>query len=247
MVAVSDNDLMTPYASSPTGRTLPEDHQGSSAHRAEADIIPAADLSRSNSEFSGTELTHRTSPAFQGDFPGSYNTSTSEKAGSYSQTYELKSYPTEGSSRVQKAEPKSTKLSRTWLHLLTIILATCSFILVIIFVLSTYLAEKASAEGLQLNGMMKVDASITLAILRAGQGLLSTLMSLALDETFVLLEWDRICRPDGLPFTSLLSLSPTTSVIGMLALVKSPSVAATAKFWAVIRYENQPWLTKDTV
>ncbi|ETS80633.1 hypothetical protein PFICI_08162 [Pestalotiopsis fici W106-1] len=138
-------------------------------------------------------------------------------------------------SRYHEPASRSTKLQRTWLFVLTAMLATIAFAVVIIFVLSTYFAERASEKRQQLNNLMKVDASMTLSVLRASQGLLSVLMGLLLEEAFTLLQWDFLNRPNGLPYTSILILSPTTTAAGIFALAKSSVVAASAKCWAVLR------------
>lgn len=181
------------------------------------------------------EFKHQTLPILQGDDHQLYDVALSDSEAAVYSSSDLKNPYLKEGLRKQNAKARSTKFRRTWLQFLSNILALCSFAVVIIFVVSTYVAEKVSIENRQLNGLMKIDSSSTLTVLRASQGLLSALMTVALNEVFVLLEWDKICQPGGLPFTSLLSVSPTTGVAGILALVQSSAVATTAKLWAVGR------------
>lgn len=68
-----------------------------------------------------------------------------------------------------------------------------------------------SQQGLRLNSFLKTESSTILTILRASQGLLSLLTALALDGAFVLLQWNNMAHPQGLPYLTLLSMSPPTT------------------------------------
>ena len=112
------------------------------------------------------------------------------------------------------------------------------FALLVLFIQTTYAAESRSRQGLALDGLLKTDVSTTLAILRASQALLSAFTTVALNDTFVFLQWAMINSSNGLQYLSLLALSPTTWNVGTLALVCSTAVKLTPKFWALLRHVN---------
>jgi hypothetical protein len=105
--------------------------------------------------------------------------------------------------------------------------------IVIIAVQTTYYAENYSDDGRSLNALLKLDVSTTLTVLRASQGLLSTITTLNLRDTFVNTHWVLMSRDDGISYPSLLALSPTTSAAGLIRLLTLPLTKTAWKphFW----------------
>lgn len=127
------------------------------------------------------------------------------------------------------------KLRRTATPILLCALAMCLLATVITYVQATYAAEERSSQGYPLTNLLKTDFSRTLTILRTSQGILSALMTLALENVFALLQWSNVYRPSGIPYLNILALSPTTGALGTLGLVRSPAPRVSAKLWAVLR------------
>lgn len=119
--------------------------------------------------------------------------------------------------------------------MLLFFLATCLLATVILYVEATYAAEERSNLGRPLSDLLKTDVSWTLTILRTSQGILSGLVSLALQNVFVLLQWSKMYPPDGTSYLNILALSPTTGALGTLGLIKSSAPKVSAKSWALSR------------
>lgn len=137
-----------------------------------------------------------------------------------------------------KAHERKTnlaRLNRTSTPILLCFLAMCLLTTVIIYVQSTYSAEERSRRGRPLSDLLKTDVSRTLTVLRTSQGILSALVSLALENVFVLLQWGQIHPPDGIPYLNILALSPTTGALGTLGLVKSSVPRTSTKVLALSR------------
>lgn len=102
---------------------------------------------------------------------------------------------------------------------------------------TTYYAENYSDDGRSLNALLKLDVSTTLTVLRASQGLLSTITTLNLRDTFVNTHWVLMSRDDGISYPSLLALSPTTSAAGLIRLLTLPLTKTAWKphFWTCLR------------
>lgn len=131
-----------------------------------------------------------------------------------------------------------TRLARfkqTLTPILLFFLAICLLATVITYVEATYAAEKSSNGGRPLSDLLKTDYSSTLTIIRTSQGILSALVSLALQNVFVLLQWSQMHPPDGIPYLNVLALSPTTTALGTLGLIKSSVPRISAKIWALSR------------
>jgi hypothetical protein len=77
--------------------------------------------------------------------------------------------------------------------------------------------------------------SSTLAVLRVLQGITSTVTALVLGQTLELLQWTLSSRESGLRLLSLLSISPTTGILGMLEIIRRRAPKAADRFWALLR------------
>ncbi|KAK6849277.1 hypothetical protein PG995_013110 [Apiospora arundinis] len=117
-----------------------------------------------------------------------------------------------------------TKFQTLRLQLATLAISLALLAFVITYVQVTYAAERSSQQGLQLSSLLKTNASTILTILRASQGLLSMLTTLALDGAFVLLHCNSMVLQQGIPYLTLLSLSPSTNAWGLLVNTSSVTV-----------------------
>lgn len=138
-------------------------------------------------------------------------------------------------------------LSRMSTPLVLSVLAICLLATVITYVQSTYAAEERSSQGRPLSNLLRTDVSRTLTILRASQGILSALLSMAVDNIFVLLQWSQIHQPDGISYLNILALSPTTGALGTLGLIKSSGPRISAKLWALSRSVSSRGLAHSSV
>ncbi|KAK8066674.1 hypothetical protein PG997_013421 [Apiospora hydei] len=107
------------------------------------------------------------------------------------------------------------------LQLVTIIASLALLTFVITYVQATYAAQRSSQQGLPLSGLLETKASTIIAILRTSQGLLSMITHITIDGTFTLLHWNGMALPQGLPYQTVLSLSPSTSAWGVFGIIKS--------------------------
>lgn len=135
----------------------------------------------------------------------------------------------------KSSEDTLTKFQTLRLQLTTITLSIGLLAFVITYVHGTYAAEKSSQQGLQLSSLLKTEASTILTILRASQGLLSMLTTLALDGTFVLLQSSTMALPHGLSYLTLLSLSPSTNALELVGIIVSGTAPARTKSVAFLR------------
>lgn len=150
--------------------------------------------------------------------------------------------PTAGNDEIKVTAPRPhehrsslTRLNRTSTPILLFMLALCLLATVIIYVQSTYAAEESSRRGRPLSGLLKTDVSRTLTILRTSQGILSALVSLALENVFVLLQWGQIYPPGGISYLNILALSPTTGALGTFGLIRSSAPKVSTKLLALSR------------
>ncbi|KAK8856787.1 hypothetical protein PGQ11_012699 [Apiospora arundinis] len=128
-----------------------------------------------------------------------------------------------------------TKFQTLRLQLATLAISLALLAFVITYVQATYAAEHSSQQGLQLNSLLKTNASTILTILRASQGLLSMLTALALDGAFVLLHCNSMVLQQGLPYLTLLSLSPSTNAWGLLGIMRSSTPPIPTRLLAALR------------
>jgi hypothetical protein len=111
------------------------------------------------------------------------------------------------------------------------------FTVIVLFVQATYAAEASSQKSRAFgNSLLKVDVSTSLSVLRAAQGVLSAIMSIALGHVLDYVQWKNMGIPDGLPYLNLLALSPTTGSLGLFGLILSSATNSSTKAWASIRF-----------
>ena len=134
-----------------------------------------------------------------------------------------------------KANNDRSIISKTVPQLSLSIVALGLLAVVILFVQSTFIAESRSRRGQQLTDLLKVNVSTTLTVVRTAQGLLSAISAIALKNAFISLQWRLMNTPDGLPYLSMLALSPTTDNVGAVKLITTSVTRLTSKLWAISR------------
>jgi hypothetical protein len=117
------------------------------------------------------------------------------------------------------------------------VLVLGSFTIVVLFVMSTPWAQSRSDQGLPLNNFLKLDQSVSLAVVTAAQTVLTAGLGSALDDVFDCLLRHMMARQGEVPSGTNLALSSATGIRGTLALlVKPPSmVERAARLWALLR------------
>lgn len=157
-------------------------------------------------------------------------TNFSEMTDSSSQTKESCFVP-----QHKNAPTKTSKSKDTLWQLGICILSLGLFALIVLFVQVSKYAQQDSEKKKQLAGILRTNASLTLAILRTAQAVLSTITALGLDNALELIQWTLMNTPGGLSFSSLLALSPATGQIGMLQLFFSQGALIGARLWTLLR------------
>ncbi|KAI3326173.1 hypothetical protein HD806DRAFT_552487 [Xylariaceae sp. AK1471] len=128
-----------------------------------------------------------------------------------------------------KASHKITKVSNTWLQACVCLVAVPGlFTIIILLVQSTFNTQWKSYHERSLSSIEKIDGSIIIALLRTIQAILSTLSSFALGDCFQLLQWALASRKRGLTYASIVALSPTTGVLGMIKYIVLTSIVKTS-------------------
>lgn len=135
----------------------------------------------------------------------------------------------------KKKQRPPSRLSTIGIHLLLSVVSLGLFAIIVIFVQSSYLAKQRSERRLNLSGILRTDVSTTLAVVRTAQGLLTALTTLILRDLFIFIQWQMMNVQDGIPFLSLLALSPSTSNFGMVSLLRAPNSGMSTKAWAFLR------------
>lgn len=123
-----------------------------------------------------------------------------------------------------------------WLQICLGVVTIGLFAVIIVLVQASFAAQTRSDSNQALASIDKINMSLTLGILRLSQGILSALTTFLLDESFQFLQWTLISSKKGLSYASILGMSPTTGVLGMISLITSPLAKGTSIFWALLRF-----------
>jgi hypothetical protein len=75
-----------------------------------------------------------------------------------------------------------------------------------------------------------------LALLRSLQGITSTLTTALVAQSLEITEWTCIKRKSGTRLVTVLSLSPSTSLCGLLTLALRGTSNLNARFWSISRF-----------
>ncbi|KAK4445350.1 hypothetical protein QBC34DRAFT_441760 [Podospora aff. communis PSN243] len=130
-------------------------------------------------------------------------------------------------------------------QLVLLLLSSTLFVAIVLVVQLTVWAEQQSDQGLPLDDRLKLDVSVTLAILRVLQGVLSALLTISMARALLFLQWSLICRPEGLSYLSLLSLSGSTGSWGLFRIMFGFGSGLSTRAFAVmgIMLLFLPWLS----
>lgn len=129
---------------------------------------------------------------------------------------------------------KTTSKDTLW-QLALCVLSLALFAIIVLFVQTSKYAQQDSDNKRQLADILRTNASLTLAVLRTAQAVLSTITMFGLDTALEYVQWTLMNSPRGLPFPSLLALSPATGQIGMLQLFFSDGALISARLWTLLR------------
>jgi hypothetical protein len=103
------------------------------------------------------------------------------------------------------------------INLLWTILASISFAITAWFVRATFSAARLAT----MQETIHISLSNTLGILRTLQEVTSVLTGFVLNQTFETIEWSLASGDGGIRVLSFLSLSPTTSLLGVAGIVSA--------------------------
>lgn len=129
-----------------------------------------------------------------------------------------------------------SKIRRTWWQLLLCILSLALLSVIVLFVQSSKFAQRYSENERRLTGILKIDASTSLFILRTAQAVLSTITSACLGDAMEMIQLTIMNTPRGIPFSDLLALSSATGQFTMLRLFFSDAAGTSARLWTSLRY-----------
>lgn len=113
--------------------------------------------------------------------------------------------------------------------------ASALFAFIVFLVEAMFDAQRRSDQKKPLDPIHKLSPSYMLSLVRTTQAILSLLTTFTLSNTFQYLQWTMSSRRQGLSYTSLLALSPTTGPLGMLCLILSSSTKVSSRAWAIMR------------
>ncbi|KAK0649223.1 hypothetical protein B0T16DRAFT_326601 [Cercophora newfieldiana] len=106
----------------------------------------------------------------------------------------------------------------------------------VIVILFTNQSQTLSDEKERLPSYLTLDVSTTLTIVRAMQGILTMVVTMALSQSFAYLQWGFLRNTrGGAPYIRQLALSPTTSVMGTTQLIFHPASGWGPRFWGFLR------------
>lgn len=121
-------------------------------------------------------------------------------------------------------------------HCMKLCLATALLVGMVIVIRFTDQSQILSDARARLPRYLTLDVSTTLTIVRAMQGVLTTVVTMALSKSFEFLQWGFLRNTrGGAPYIRQLALSPTTSVSGTLQLILHPASGWGPRFWGFLR------------
>ncbi|KAF2122772.1 hypothetical protein BDV96DRAFT_639340 [Lophiotrema nucula] len=134
-----------------------------------------------------------------------------------------------------KPRKAASRFSATWYLFFLVVLSTLLFVFTIWFVQAAFSGETGLRTSQVMSKLLKADVGGALSVLRIAQGLLTTFTVLALTNAFELLQWALSGRPRGIGFASFLGLSPTTSLLGVVAIAMSRVSRLPERVWGFTR------------
>ncbi|KAK4448934.1 hypothetical protein QBC34DRAFT_352135 [Podospora aff. communis PSN243] len=136
-----------------------------------------------------------------------------------------------------KRETSRTQSPGVLLHFCILFSCLATYICIILIAFATEWAQSASERGLPLGPWLRVEVGTTITVVRVLQGLLSATCTILLTRTLLYLKWSLIQRrgPQGIRYTTMLAISPTTLDWGSLRLIFASASRLPARFWALLR------------
>ena len=146
-----------------------------------------------------------------------------------------KQEPSVSISEGQRRASKTTKVKNTWSHhrmnIFSVALASVSFAATAWFARATFSANMLA----DVRKTAHLSLSNTLGVLRTLQEVTSVLTGLVLNNTFEVIEWSLASGDRGIGALSLLSLSPTTRLLGVVGVAFSRRGRVADRLWALLR------------
>lgn len=121
------------------------------------------------------------------------------------------------------------------MKLILIVFSSALFAVIVWFVQTTLEAVTQSREKQRLSYVLRLDASISLTVLRLLQGALTLASSSALMGSLELIQYCLSARPDGLSYVEFLILSPATGLFGALRILFAIPVRVSHRLWALLK------------
>jgi len=121
---------------------------------------------------------------------------------------------------------------------LILILSSALYTCIILIALATGWAQSTSDKNVPLSKWFKVEVGTTITVVRVLQGVLSATSTILLSRSLLYLKWGlmRTHGDDGIPYKTLLALSPTTLDWGSVKLILGFASRLSTRFWALLRY-----------
>jgi hypothetical protein len=143
--------------------------------------------------------------------------------------------PTDMDSLPAGQPPFRTIFSMTSWLLFTVLISTALFAVTAWFAQAAFTPAAAVSASNALAQMFKVDTGDALAILRVMQGFTSTFTTMGMTVAFELTQWALAGRPEGIPFMRFLGIAPTTTFVGIIAIVVSRFTGLVDRLWSILR------------
>jgi hypothetical protein len=129
-------------------------------------------------------------------------------------------------------------------------LTSALYVAIILIAVATKWAQASSSKSSALSAWLEIDVGTTITVVRILQGLLTGLSSVVFTRTLLYLKWGLVQKsgPVGLPYRTLLAMSPTTLGWGTIRLIFGPGSGFWTRFWALARYfPSKPLLCSSLI
>ncbi|KAG4439159.1 hypothetical protein IFR05_005358 [Cadophora sp. M221] len=139
---------------------------------------------------------------------------------------------------IEENRPPLAPQSKFWHFLSSLLLAiltTGIFGLTAWFANAAFSAELTNDATSALHTVFSGQFGSAIAVLRILQGLLATLTTIALSNTFEAIQWALISDGNGISCLKLLAISPVNGVLGTLGLLFDTQPRIVERSWAVLR------------
>jgi len=147
----------------------------------------------------------------------------------------LKSYRSGQTNEIKSA------FNRHWKTLLWTLLASVSFAFTAWFARATFSMDRANA----MEKALHLSLGNTLGTLRALQEVTSVLTGFMINQTFEVIEWSLLSGRSGMRVLSFLTLSPTTSLLGVAGVAFDKRGGVSDRLWAIFRFEDHNYSLRN--